>query len=89
MRACSGRRPRCSPAAVDAQKCLQLQKQGSCWNQYEVRCVYLMAELVAGHPQNDEPLGGEALMELVHLGVIPGGGASERRHVLDEDHLPL
>lgn len=55
----------------------------------KVKCVYLMAELVAGHPENDESLGGEALMELVHLGVIPGGRASERRHVLDENHFTL
>lgn len=51
--------------------------------------VYLMAKLVAGHPQNDESLRGEALMELVHLGVIPGGRASERRNVLDQDYLTL
>lgn len=48
-----------------------------------------MAELVAGHSQDDEPLGGEALMEFVHLGVIPDGGASERRHVLDQHHFTL
>lgn len=47
-----------------------------------------MAELVAGSPQDNEPLAGVALVELVHLGVIPGGRTSERRDVLDEDHLP-
>lgn len=47
-----------------------------------------MAELVAGSPQDDEPLAGVALVQLVHLGVIPGGRASEGRDVLDEDHLP-
>lgn len=47
-----------------------------------------MAELVAGQPQDNEPLAGVAVVELVHLGVIPGGRTSERRDVLDEDHLP-
>lgn len=46
-----------------------------------------MAELVAGHSQDNEPLAGVALVELVHLGVIPGGRTSERRDVLNEDHL--
>lgn len=44
-----------------------------------------MAELVAGHSQDNEPLAGIALVELVHLGVIPGGRTSERRDVLNED----
>lgn len=57
--------------------------------EYKVNCVYLMAELVAGYSQNDESLSREALIQLVHLGVIPGGRASERRHVLDEDHFTL
>lgn len=48
-----------------------------------------MPELVAGHSQDNEPLAGVPLMELVHLGVIPGGGASERRHILNEDHFAL
>lgn len=77
----------CSPAVVDAQR-LKLQKQ-SVGGAKEVSQVYLMAELVTGHPQNDEPVRGEALVQVVHLGVIPGGGASERRHVLDKHHLPL
>lgn len=49
----------------------------------------LMAELVAGHPQDHQPLGGVPLVELVHLGVIPGGRPSEGRHVLYENNLPL
>lgn len=48
-----------------------------------------MAELVAGHPQDYKPLAGEALVELVHLGVIPDGRTSERRHILDEDNFAL
>ncbi len=51
--------------------------------------VFLMAELVAGHSQDNQPLRGEARVELVHLGVIPDGGASERRHVLDQHHFTL
>lgn len=57
--------------------------------QYKVKCVYLMAKLVAGNPQYHKTLRGEALMELVHLGVIPDGRPSERSHVLDENHLSL
>lgn len=55
--------------------------------QSKARGAYLMAELVAGHSQDNEPLASVALVELVHLGVIPGGRASERRDVLNEDHL--
>lgn len=44
-----------------------------------------MAELVAGHSQDNEPLAGIAPVELVQLGVIPGGRTSERRDVLNED----
>lgn len=47
----------------------------------------LVSELVAGHPQNYKPLGGVALLELIHLGVIPGGCASERRHVLNQHNF--
>lgn len=46
-----------------------------------------MTELVAGHPQDNESPAGVTLVELVHLGVIPGGRASERRDVLNEDHF--
>lgn len=55
--------------------------------QSKARGAYLMAELVAGHSQDNEPLASVALVELVHLGVIPGGRTSERRDVLNEDHL--
>lgn len=48
-----------------------------------------MAELVAGHAQDHEPLAGVPLVELVHLGVIPGGRTSEGRHILDEDNFAL
>lgn len=48
-----------------------------------------MAELVAGHSQDNEPLAGIPRVELVHLGVIPGGRASERRDVLNEDNFAL
>lgn len=48
-----------------------------------------MAELVAGNSQDNETLTGVALMELVHLGVIPGGRTSERRDILNEHHLAL
>lgn len=48
-----------------------------------------MAELVAGHSQDNEPMTGVPLVEFVHLGVIPGGRASERRYVLNEDNFAL
>ena len=50
---------------------------------------HLMAELVAGHSQDHEPLSGVPLVELIHLGVIPGGRPSERRHILNEDNFSL
>lgn len=53
----------------------------------KVRGAHLMAELVAGHSQDNEPLSGVALVKLVHLGVIPGGRTSKWRDILDEDHL--
>lgn len=48
-----------------------------------------MPELVTGYSQNHKPLAGIALVELVHLGVIPGGCTSERRDILDEDNFAL
>lgn len=48
-----------------------------------------MAELVAGNSQDNETLTGVPLMELVHLGVIPGGCTSERRDILNEHHFAL
>lgn len=50
---------------------------------------HLMAELVAGHSQNHEPLRGVPLVELVHLGVISGGRTSERSNILNEDNFAL
>lgn len=50
---------------------------------------HLIAELVAGNTQNHEPLLREALVQLVHLSVIPAGGSSERSHILDQHHLAL
>lgn len=46
-----------------------------------------MAELVAGHSQDHKPLAGVPLVELIHLGVIPGGRTSERRHIFDKDNF--
>lgn len=46
-----------------------------------------MAELVAGYSQDNEPLVGVPLVELVHLGVIPGGRTSERRYILNEHNF--
>lgn len=48
-----------------------------------------MPELVAGYSQDHKPLAGVALVELVHLGVIPGGRTSEGRDILDEDDFAL
>jgi len=47
--------------------------------------TYLVAKLVAGEAQHDQPPRVPGL-QLVELGVIPRRGGSERRHVLDEDH---
>lgn len=48
-----------------------------------------MTELVAGYSQDHKPLAGITLMELVHLGVIPGSRTSERRYILNEDNFAL
>lgn len=48
-----------------------------------------MAELVAGNSQDNKTLAGVPVMELVHLGVIPGGRTSERRDILNEHHFAL
>lgn len=44
---------------------------------------YLMPKLIAGYPQNHKPLAAVPVVELVHLGVIPGRRASERRNIFD------
>lgn len=53
------------------------------------KSFYLKAELIAGNSQNHKPFIREAFMELVHLGVIPGGRSSKRSDILDQDHLAL
>jgi len=50
--------------------------------------VFLMAELIAGKSQDNKLLA-VLVSESVHLGVIPGGRASQRGDVLDEDDFPL
>lgn len=44
-----------------------------------------MSKLVAGEAQDHQPMGVLAL-QVVELAEVPGGGASERRHVLDQHH---
>ena len=46
-----------------------------------------MPELVAWEAEHDQAPGPEAPLQLVHLGVVPDRCASERRHILDEQHL--
>lgn len=48
-----------------------------------------MAELVAGYTQDNEPLAGVLLVELVHLGVIPGSRTSERCDILNKNNFSL
>lgn len=50
-----------------------------------IGAVLLVAKLVAGEAQDHEPVGVLGL-QLAELGVVPGGGASERGHVLDQHH---
>lgn len=45
----------------------------------------LISKLVTGKTQDHQPMGVLAL-ELVQLTVVPGGGASERGHILYQDH---
>lgn len=49
--------------------------------------AHLMSKLVAREAEHDQAPGPEALLQLVHLGVVPDRGASERSHILDEQHL--
>ena len=44
-----------------------------------------MTKLIAGKRQDGQPVS-EPVDKLVHLGVIPGGRASQRGHVFDENH---
>lgn len=46
-----------------------------------------MPELVAREAEHHQAPGPEALLQLVHLGVVPDRCASERRHILNEQHL--
>lgn len=48
-----------------------------------------MPKLIAGYPQNHQPLAAVQVVELVHLGVIPGRRTSERRNILDENNFAL
>lgn len=50
--------------------------------------VLLMAELIAGKSQDNKLLA-ELVSESVHLGVIPGGRASQRGYVLDKNRFPF
>lgn len=48
-----------------------------------------MPELVAREAKHDQAPGPKALLQLVHLGVVPDRCASERGHILNEQHLAL
>jgi len=50
--------------------------------------VLLVAELIAGKSQDNKLLA-ELISKRVHLGIIPGGRASQRGNVLDEDSFAL
>jgi len=50
--------------------------------------VFLMAELIAGKSQDNKLLA-VLVNESVHLGVIPGGRASQRGDVLDKNRFPF
>ena len=51
-----------------------------------IMTVFLVPELVTRETQHNEAVR-VATLELVELGEIPCGRASERGHVLDQDHL--
>lgn len=50
-----------------------------------IAAVLLISKLVTGKPQHHEAMGVLAL-KLVELAEVPGGGASERGHILDQDY---
>lgn len=47
--------------------------------------THLVSKLVTREAQDHQPMGVLAL-QLIKLAEVPGGGASERRHILYEDH---
>lgn len=49
--------------------------------------THLMSKLVAREAEHDQAPGPEAPLQLIHLGVVPHRCASERRYVLNEQHL--
>ena len=75
---CSRRHPSVEPSVTGSQSASR-----------PARLTYLVSELVAGYPQDHKPLAAVLVVELVHLGVVPGGRASERRHILDQHHFTL
>jgi len=50
--------------------------------------VFLMTKLIAGKSQDNE-LFAKLVGESVHLGVIPGGRASQRGDILNENYFAL
>lgn len=52
------------------------------------RPPYLVPELVAGEAEDLQPAGAVPPLQLVELQEVAGGGASERRHVGHQHHLP-
>lgn len=51
------------------------------------RPAHLMPKLVAREAEHHQAPGSEALLQLVHLGVVPDRSPSERRHILNKQHL--
>lgn len=47
-----------------------------------------MSKLITREAQNDQLIL-EFLDQLVHLGIVPDGRASERCHIHNQNHLPL
>lgn len=49
--------------------------------------AHLMPKLVAREAEHDQAPGPEAPLQVIHLGVVPDSCASERCHILNEQHL--
>lgn len=46
-----------------------------------------MSKLVARETEHHQATRPQTLLQIVHLGVVPSRGASERRDILNEQHL--
>lgn len=52
-----------------------------------ILAILLVSELIARETEHHQSTRSQTLLQIVHLGVVPDRGASERRDILNEQHL--